>query len=333
MTGRDKHGSPFPRGEFTPPQDEYPRPGMEFSPPGQEFTPPGREFTEHQEPGQAPSQDSGRRQRMGWRQLWLVAACAVALGVTLTGTSPSPPADPTPPETQPTEITTPASDPPETTVPETVPPATLPSAPVFPLDSGSMEITVYNGTLDPENNWGARVLYQGSFSEAEFSGLALPDPEPPEGFTFLGFVLYGGDSAQGLRSYHLLQNTLSPQDAALVAPDADGVRRLEIHAVWHYTGTDDPWMHLTLDANGGEPTAEYDPTTPLASGGSVLLCAYPTPERAGYRFAGWYWEPDCSGEPVEIIPATSFFAPTDNGWDWKAHIPITLYAGWIPAAP
>lgn len=65
---------------------------------------------------------------------------------------------------------------------------------------------------------------------------------------------------------------------------------------------------------------------PLASGGSVYLCAYPEPVRAGYRFTGWL---DASGAEVDTLSAADFFARSADGQtDWQAPFPVTLTAQW-----
>lgn len=51
-----------------------------------------------------------------------------------------------------------------------------------------------------------------------------------------------------------------------------------------------------IGANGGtmegQPSQMYNALTPKYSGGTVYLCGYPTPEREGYHFAGWYLTTD-----------------------------------------
>ena len=176
----------------------------------------------------------------------------------------------------------------------------------------------------------SKILYQDSFQEADFTELPLPQPEPQEGFSFMCFVLKASKDSSGRIHYYRLQDNLSREDVTLVAPGEDGIRHVEIYAAWQTADSDDPWMRLILDGNGGTPTAEYDATGPLASGGSVFLCAYPVPERPGYQFAGWYEDPECSGDPVETISPLVFFAAGENGIDWSSSVPVTLYARWIP---
>ena len=65
---------------------------------------------------------------------------------------------------------------------------------------------------------------------------------------------------------------------------------------------------VTLETNGG---ALPDGDSPFES---VVGAALPTPTKTGYTFTGWYTDSNCSGEPVNEIPAPS------SG--------ITLYAGW-----
>ncbi|MDD5863323.1 MAG: InlB B-repeat-containing protein [Firmicutes bacterium] len=239
----------------------------------------------------------------------------------------APPVETTPPTTQPPETEPPETEP--TTAPTqatTLPPETLPVLETYPLGDGTIEVTVYNGSFDMAAG-GDRVLFQGSFPEAEFTGMPMPEPEPQEGFQFLGFVLSGGEDID-----YTVQGELTPQDAQRVAPGADGVRTLRLYGTWEKADGGEPWMPLTLDANGGNPTVSVDATGPLYSGTTVYLAAYPEPERMGYRFAGWYREPECTGEPVKRLQATEFFTRDAEGKiDWSVPSPgITLYARWIP---
>lgn len=318
--------------EFLRPCEEFTPPCKEFHMADAEFLPPAPEFPENGVPNQEAADDSGRQRRLKRKMLWLTAACIVALGIVLPNALPEKtPGSQTPPQT--IETTSPTTEPTqisEPTVPDTEPTETLPTAPTFPLGSGTLEVTVYNSTVDPDNNWTDRILLQERFPEAEFTELALPQAELEDGFEFLGFVLCGGNRAEGQLHDYLLQGVLTSEEAMLVAPDADGVRHIDIHAAWLSTRGGEPWMPLTLDANGGEPTMKYDATSPLASGGCVFLCAYPRPERTGYHFAGWYWTPDCSGEAVEELEASAFFREGENGIDWRTSFPVTLYARWIP---
>ena len=87
-------------------------------------------------------------------------------------------------------------------------------------------------------------------------------------------------------------------------------------AVWIFTAvwnSQDPaaWqMIMVLDANGGtmegQPSQTYNALTPKYSGGTVYLCGYPTPEREGYHFAGWYLTTDEGDIRVETLPASRF---------------------------
>lgn len=300
-------------------QSEYTDPGQEFAPPGREFSPPGAEF-----PGTHPDHRKQRGRRRKRRAIWMTAAFLVTAALALPrAQKEAVPEQTLPPATQP-----PAPQPQETvpTVVPTQPPETLPIPEVYPLGNGTIEVTVHNGSIDMAD-FSERVLFRGSFPEAEFTGVPLPDPEPEEGYVFLGFVLSAGADAD-----YTVQGVLTPQDAQLVAPGADGVRTLNVYGAWRAEDGGEPWMPLTLDANGGTPTVSFDAAGPLMSGSTVYLCAYPEPERPGYRFAGWYREPECTGEPMKRLQATEFFTKdTQGNIDWR--IPsagIALYARWIP---
>lgn len=327
---------------------EYTRPAEEFSPAGAEFAPAGREFTlpctEFADPGreEADAEEfpggrptgetpSPRRKR---RALPLAAAFVVASVLAFPGlwggaaaqkpqssgsvpglpaasepaASPAPPAPSAPPA---------AAEP--TPLPQT-----------HPLGSGTLEITVHNSSFDMNSADYNLVLYQAEMAETEFTGLTLPEPVEIQGFVFMGYVLDTRSSEEGQARYCCLAQELTVEDVERVKPNEDGVRPVKVYAAWHAVDSADPWMSLTLDGNGGTPTVAYDASDPLASGGTVFVCAYPVPERAGYRFAGWYREPDGSGTPVDAISALEFFEKDEEGIHWDRPIPTTLYARWLP---
>ena len=92
----------------------------------------------------------------------------------------------------------------------------------------------------------------------------------------------------------------------------------------HYFTVDDNAYGIGLDADGEAVLGQKCTVTLETNGGalpggnspfeSVVGAALPTPTKTGYTFTGWYTDSDCSGEPVNEIPAPS------SG--------ITLYAGW-----
>lgn len=193
----------------------------------------------------------------------------------------------------------------------------------YPLD-GVLYCTVYNDTFGPDGQ--PLVLLDRAVVEVSTladTPMPLPQPQQPAsaGAVFLGWVGCC-DTAAGT-TYRLLGDALTASDAAVIRPAEDGSRTLAVHAAWRGDGTGRyPWQ-LTLE--DGETAEEYDAAVPLFSGGTVYLCAYPVPERAGLRFAGWR---DRDGAPVETLTAAAFFAARDGETDWSAPRPVTLYAHW-----
>ena len=196
----------------------------------------------------------------------------------------------------------------------------------YPL-TGTLYCTAYNDTFGPDGQplllWEDREVEMSALTDAP---LSLPRPQQPEtgGYTFLGWVgRY--DTACG-RVYRLMPDPLTAEDAAVIRPDESGQRRLVLRAAWQGDGTGRyPWR-LVLD--DGANAAEYDASVPMASGGMVYLCAYPAPQQAGRRFAGWY---DADGVPVETLPATAFFGERNGETDWSSPRTVTLYAHWETA--
>lgn len=65
------------------------------------------------------------------------------------------------------------------------------------------------------------------------------------------------------------------------------------------TYADSPQSHVTYETNGG--TLPNGNTAIFASGDG--LTNFPTPEKFGYTFAGWYYTADFSGDKVDVIPS------------------------------
>ena len=189
---------------------------------------------------------------------------------------------------------------------------------------GTLHYTIYNDTFSAGGE--PLILAQ---SDVDISALAdaplsLPQPEAPAygTYQFLGWVARY-DTSAGQR-WTRVEEPLTAAFAARIKPGEDGVRTLALRAAWRRTEESDyPW---TLRLDDGTSVTEYDAAVPLASGGSVYLCAYPEPVRAGYRFTGWL---DASGAETDTLPAAAFFARTADGQtDWRTPIPVTLTAQW-----
>lgn len=275
---------------------------LEFPPAGDtplppEFTPLPDEFG--QSGGTVPTAKTGRTL---WKKvLYALAGLSALTAAALSGTG-------TVPETPDLPETSPAQE------------------ESYPLE-GTLYCTVYNDTFGPDG----MPLVLLDRAAVEVSTLAdgpmtLPQPQQPAsaGAVFLGWVGYY-DTAEG-KTYRLLGDAVTASDAAAIRPTEDGSRTLVIHAAWRGDGTGRyPWQLTLAD---GENAVEYDASVPLFSGGTVYLCAYPVPERAGLRFAGWR---DRDGAPVETLPAAAFFAVQNGETDWSAPRAVTLYAHWETA--
>lgn len=264
-----------------------------------EFTPLPGEFG--QTDGASPAVKPGRR---WWKKaLYALAGLAVLAAAAFSGgTAPDAPAAPVTPDTPPVQEET------------------------YPL-TGTLYCTAYNDTFGPDGQplllWDSLTVELSRLADAP---LALPQPQQPEsaGAVFLGWVgRY--DTADG-KVYRLMSDPLTAEAAAAIRPDEGGDRHLVLRAAWRGDGTSSrPWQ-LTLD--DGEAAVAYDAAVPMYSGGLVYLCAYPVPERAGQRFAGWC---DADGVPVETLPASAFFQEKNGGTDWSAPRAVTLYARWETA--
>lgn len=264
-----------------------------------EFTPLPGEFG--QTVGASPAVKPGRR---WWKKaLYALAGLAVLAAAAFSGgTAPDAPAAPVTPDTPPVQEET------------------------YPL-TGTLYCTAYNDTFGPDGQplllWDDMAVPVSALADAP---LALPQPRQPElaGAVFLGWV--GRYNTADGKVYRLMSDPLTAADAAAIRPDEGGDRHLVLRAAWRGDGTSSrPWQ-LTLD--DGEAAVAYDAAVPMYSGGLVYLCAYPVPERAGQRFAGWC---DADGVPVETLPASAFFGEQNGETDWSAPRAVTLYARWETA--
>ena len=332
--------------EYFPPPEDGKRQAKEFAPPPPEYpqnaapeiTAPPAEFSDVSTAPSAPKKSRTLR-----RSLYAAASAALLfLGSTTlripAATQPEPSVETVAEPSESTEAPAPT----ETTAPPTEPEEPpLPVYATYPLGDGNCVITVYNDVFDPENNWENRVLLQQTVSERDFTELTLPAAEPVEGFEAVGYALHYGkpddegyDRASDLGGYaRTVSDPLTAEELTWVPVSSDGVRYVNIHVLWRYTGQQEYALPLVLDDGMGNQT-QYDASTPLASGGCTYLSAYPVPEREGYVFTGWY---DENGERVDYIYALVFYPVLydENGefmdYDWRNPKTVTLYAGWHSA--
>lgn len=235
---------------------------------------------------------------------------------------------------------------------------TGPSVPTYPLESGSVIITVYNDTtsfeypsrIDGDDGY-LTLLAAEVFDAASFESYRLPDPLPPSGFSFAGWVVhvndpfdygseatlfedYDGDPPREAMLNESIyafpvEATLTRADLERVPPDAEGNRFVNVHAVWI---REDREGLLVLDDGLGNATA-YSMEVPLASEGYLYLCRYPVPTHPeGLDFAGWY---DAEGNRVELLMSFFSFARelrnedgSFGGYDWRSYEPVYLTARW-----
>lgn len=232
--------------------------------------------------------------------------------------------------------------------------------PTYPLADGKIALTVYNDTMTFEvpspvqTDEYQTILDTNAFPEAEFTEYTLPDPIAPKGYDFAGWVIhvnnpfdlstdanvfgdYNGDPPVDVlineSNYAFpIGDVLTREDLEKVPPDEDGVRWVNVHAVWIARNPED--VRLYLDDGNGKVT-EYGMDSPMASEGYLYLCRYPVPERDGLVFNGWYNE---DGERVDLL--VSFFSFTPmlydsqggfEGYDWNRSQSVHLTAHWRPA--
>ena len=228
----------------------------------------------------------------------------------------------------------------------------------WPLEDGKLTITVYNDTTTYEFPGNVdtgevqTVLALDTMPESEFTEYLLPGALTPEGYEFAGWVIhvnnpmdlssesnlfmeYNGDPPveallEGGYAFPV-QGTLTREDVERVPPSEDGVRYVNVHAVWIVSEPEEEL--LFLDDGDGNVSA-YGMDVPLASEGYLYLCNYPTPKREGQVFEGWY---DSDGNQVELLMCYFSFVSTlknedgsFDGYDWGSYEPVRLTAHWRP---
>lgn len=297
---------------------------------GQEFPPLPDEYLQG---GGNKTAENGKK-RSVWKQMMYMTATLAVMAYTAVGAYASEipvllQTDKNPPVSDEKENTTdkPVSN---GQIEQTENNITLESLPFYPVEDLTSYYVVYNDTCDVNNNWNNLILEEGFlFESLLLQGMeqALPEHEPADGYTFLGWVMHYAD-----RNYGMAGDTLNTSNVCHVKPE-NGSRSIEVHAAWRHNGIGEYPYLLRLDANGGkiegETSVTYDAQGPMISGSTVYLCAYPIPEREGYVFAGWYNDPDCSGNPVKTMIGMDFYEKNGDEYDFSKLKQITLYAGWV----
>lgn len=227
----------------------------------------------------------------------------------------------------------------------------------YPLGDGKITITVYNDTPDfqfpsaVETDSGLTILALETMPESEFSSYVLPAAYTPDGYDFAGWVVhvnnpmdlssnadlfseYNGDppleALTGEDTYAFtVIGTLTKEDVERVPPSEDGVRYVNVHAVWICQS---PEAELILLDDGAGKVAAYGMESPIYSEGYLYLCNYPVPDRPGMVFDGWY---DDEGNRVDLLVCYFSFYPmlynedgSFAGYDWGSYQPVHLTAHW-----
>ena len=228
---------------------------------------------------------------------------------------------------------------------------------VYPLESGTVVVTVYNNTFDmsagndPDFPY-QKILMHTEFNAGDFSGVILPEPyDTNEGFEPAGYVLHVGspfdigfdadaaneaasESSSGLISLNsgyavpINGEMLTREDVEKVRPSADGTRYVNVHVVWKSTDNSSPKLPLELNYGDHIETVEAD--TPYASEGFFYLCALDQPLVSGKTLTGWK---DADGNLYDHVSYYDFFpllanAQSNEDRDWQNPVPIRLTAVW-----
>lgn len=234
------------------------------------------------------------------------------------------------PEEQPTE-----QEPSEETVEEPVKNTVLEAVMYYPAEDVTSYLTVYNDSFDSASRDNKVLMNDFVFESLFLQGYSydMPPHEPVDGYVFMGWTVYYDKEVSSGPLLGMLGDSLNPYNICYIKPDfgSGSSRSIEIHAAWRHDGIGDYPYLLVLDANGGtiekKSSMTYDAKGPMGSATNVYLCAYPTPEREGYTFTGWYTEAD-GGDGTTRLLGMDFYEKNGNEYDWSHTKTITLYAGW-----
>ena len=228
---------------------------------------------------------------------------------------------------------------------------------VYPLEGGTVVVTVYNNTFDmaaandPTFPY-QKVLMHTEFNARDFSGVILPEAyDVNDDFDPAGYVLHIGspfdigfdaeaaneaasENSKGLISLNsgyavpINGEMLTREDVEKVRPTEDGTRYVNVHVVWKSTSDSSPKLPLELDYGDHIETVEAD--TPYASEGFFYLCVLDQPLVSGKTLTGWK---DSDGNLYDFVSYYDFFpllanAQSNEDRDWQNPVPIRLTAVW-----
>ena len=225
----------------------------------------------------------------------------------------------------------------------------------WPLEEdGRIVITVYNDTLSYDIPSQIEIeddrtfLAAEGFEASEFTEYQLPSAWTPDGYDFAGWVVhvnnpwdlgeeneYRGDLPMDTLVNEdtfafRVESPITKDDVERVPPSADGVRYVNVHAVWI---KQDPEEELIFLDDGHGSVAAYGMDSPIYSEGYLYLCNYPEPSYPNETFDGWY---DEAGNRVDMLVCYFSFTPmltnedgSFAGYDWSAaRVPVRLTAHW-----
>ena len=224
----------------------------------------------------------------------------------------------------------------------------------YPLGDERIEILVYNDSLDA--NFDPVVLDGLQINAADFTEYLLPNSISIANYRFTGWNVHVGNPfdhgyedvlsslfeeypneappnaliSENTFAFRLDGNVLTKEMVERVPISADGVRYVNIHAGWVYTGTNGSYVVELDDGQGNVTEVQFD--HPLYSEG--FFCTFDFPQPAppiGYYFDGWY---DEEGNRVDFL--LYYYSFTSQTYDEAGkfigyggeRIPVKLIAHW-----
>ena len=228
----------------------------------------------------------------------------------------------------------------------------------YPLEGGTVVVTVYNNSFDMSRAEDPvfpymMILEHSEFNAKDFDEMVLPAAyDPNSDFDPAGYVLHIGnpfdigfdaeaansavsENSKGLISLNsgyavpLSGNVLTREDVEKVKPTMDGTRYVNVHVVWKSVA-DEAEKKLPLELDYGDHVETVEADTPFASEGFFYLCAVDQPLTEGKTLIGWQ---DEAGNLYDFVSYYDFFpmlpgAQSNEDRDWQNPVPIRLTAVW-----
>lgn len=176
-----------------------------------------------------------------------------------------------------------------------------PDAVFYDNPNGELQIRIFNDTTtwrtdDTGFHEQPDMLFETTLRENDFTQITMPEPILQDDYFFRGYVICNTET----RDYSALVGSILTEGDIRRVPVKDGVRRVDIHAVWEpLTLTDQKTVLLLLD---GQAVSIQRPND---SDSWIYLRPY-----------GEHWYDETGREVLCLHYLDFYHYVEDSGWDW-----------------